>query len=835
MLQTTYLHSGWEFAEKSWPGGRVGAIAASWLPATVPGHVHLDLVENGVIAHPFERMNELGCQWVDLKDWSYRTTFEWRPKEELPKRILRFEGLDTVCELFLNDEKIGEHDNMFVSLEIDVTDKLKLGENSLRIDFKSAVKVGQERREIYFEKEGIAPDVRNFDERAFVRKAQYMFGWDWSPRLVSCGIWRPISLVEYSARITGIHVQQTHLGDGSVEILCDVQHDGDADGWMVHGFDPDGLSIDEFQMASPGESIVIASPILWTPGDPKMYELAFTLASAKMATESLFDEGEDETIEVHEISYVNIGLTQTKLLREPDKFGESFEFEVNGRKIWTRGGNWIPDHSFPSVVNKDQYRDRLEKAKDMGFNMLRVWGGGLYETNEFYDLCDELGILVWQDFPFACSYYPDDEAWQKTIRAEAEANVMRLRNHACLALWCGNNENEEMYANAWGGIQRRPSRYYGDNHYDKVLPHVVSKLDSGTCYIPSSPIGQNPDNDGKAEKQTGPNSGGYGDQHCWDVWHGRGDWKYYADSTGRFSSEYGFASSCGTALWARTLDESDWDPHSPAMKWHDKTGKGNETFHGYVKLHYPDSPTVEDWVFYSQLNQRDALRFGIEHYRRSEFCRGSLIWQLNDCWPVQSWAILDSDGDYKALAYDLRRLYADRLLSIVRENDKVTVWAVNDSEDPWVASIYLSAVHLRTGEVLAVWESDFELEPDRREPVLEESIHGLSMPDVLLTAVDGYGEIYTWQLLSEPKSARYAPPEPLVVSTWNEGVLTIKTSTPLVDLMLTEDGATTKFIDNFVTVPQASVFSVRVTNIPDSIEARSLAGIHRVKITRSQL
>lgn len=834
MLQKTYLHSGWEFAEKSWPGGKIATVETGWLPATVPGHVHLDLVESGVIGHPFERMNELGCQWVDQKDWSYRTTFEWRPNDELPHRVLRFDGLDTVCTIFLNDEQIGEHDNMFTALEIDVTDRLKLGENTLRIDFQSAIRVGNERREAYFAQEGIAPDVMNFDERAFVRKAQYMFGWDWGPRLASCGIWRPVSLIEFSARITGIEIRQSFTAEGGVQIQCEVAHEGEADGWMAHCFDQDGNTVEGFMMMGPGDSALISDPILWDPRAPHLYEINFTLASV-VPPDKIDEFDDDPGVRVHDITTRKIGIRDIHLLREADQWGESFEFVLNGERIWARGANWIPDHSFPSIVNKDQYRDRLAKAKDMGFNMLRIWGGGLYETEEFYDLCDELGILVWQDFPFGCSYYPDDETWQEVIRAEATENVMRLRHRPSLALWCGNNENLEMFANAWGGPERQPKRYYGGNHYDKVLPEVVEKYCPTISYIATSPIGDNPNNDGKAEKQKGPNSGGFGDQHCWDVWHGRGDWKYYTDSTGRFSSEYGFASSCSSALWARTLDRTDWDPHSPAVKWHDRTGKGHETFHGYVKLHYPEPVTLEDWVYYSQLNQRDALRCGVEHYRRSEFCRGSLIWQLNDCWPVQSWAILDSAGDYKALAYSLRDLYADELLSIVRDEDQVTLWAINDGVDVWDSVVNLSAIQLRSGELLETYEVDIHLPPNSRSQILEMSISGMSGPDVIIVAEDLFGSAQSWKLIAEPKSARYAPAQPLVVSTYQDGVLTIKTETPLVDLMLTEDGAPTPFVDNFVTIATPGVFEIRVNRVPDSLEARSLAGFHQIKFTRSPL
>jgi len=840
MLQTTYLHSGWEFARADQIGRKVGFSDAEWLPAQVPGHVHLDLVINGVIADPFERMNELGCQWVDEHDWTYRTTFEWMPTDELPRRALRFEGLDTVCTVLLNGEVVAEHDNMFVALEVDVTDRLAAGENALEIRFRSAVKVGEERRAAYFAANGIAEDTERFDERPFVRKAQYMFGWDWGPRLVSCGIWRPVTLVEYAARLVDVHVTQERR-DGDL-IVLNIKSELDGEGTVVHHLEEVGARVGD-------GAFLLHRPVRWDPDHP----LAFRLTSALLPPDAdmepfsmSLDEIEDDferdaaeaiqlaTLETdaHDLREQNIGIVETRLLREPDEFGESFEFEVNGRRIWARGANWIPDHSFPSIVDKARLRDRLEKSVDMGFNMLRIWGGGLYETDEFYDLCDELGILVWQDFPFACSYYPDDEAWQQVIRQEAEANVRRIRNHPCLALWCGNNENHEMHFNKWGDASKHPSYYYGSALYDGTLPQVVEALDPGRSYIASSPIGTPPAEKVVDAKRRGPNADHYGDQHNWDVWHGRGDWKHYTDSKGRFSSEYGFASSCSTALWAKTLGEQDWDPHSAAVRWHDKTGKGHDVFHGYVELHYPKPVTLEDWVYYSQLNQRDALRHGIEHYRRSEFCRGSLIWQLNDCWPVQSWAILDSDGTYKALAYELRRLYADLLISLERENDTVRVWAINDGPHDLGGLLNVRAIEVSTGNLLGEWEADFTIDADSRGVVIDFSVAGMAVPDVLLIAEAG--EATAWQLLAEPKQARYAAPASLTISTHEEGYLRIECPTPVVDLMLTSDGDPSPFLDNFLT-SEGGVLEVRCPKLPDTIEARSLAGEHRIRVTRSPI
>jgi beta-mannosidase len=840
-MQQTYLHSGWEFIERGAESRNVGTVKPEWLPAQVPGHVHLDLVANGVIADPFVRMNELGCQWVDLKDWVYRTSFEWEADDDLPGRVLRFEGLDTVCSIYLNDEKIADHDNMFVPLEVDVTHRLKDGRNDLRVEFESAVRVGNERRAEYFAEQGLDDKIERFDDRSFVRKAQYMFGWDWGPRLVSAGIWRPVSLIEFSTRILDVHARVTRK-DGDIYVI-DIKSEIEGEGTVVHCLDGIGCHVGD-------GSFVLKSPPLWSPDQPFLLNLTTGLLSPDadlMPFQVDLDAAEDDdereeasaiqsgllSEDALDVRETSLGVAEVKLLREPDEYGESFEFTVNGQPIWARGANWIPDHSFPSVIDSARLRDRLEKAVDMGFNMLRVWGGGLYETDEFYDLCDELGILVWQDFAFGCAYYPDTGKWQEVIAKEAEVNIKRLRNHPCLALWCGNNENHEMFFNQWGGPDVQPPRFYGLNHYDEVLPKAVEAFDPGRSYIPSSPIGTPPAESVVDAKRRGPNADGYGDQHNWDVWHGRGDWKYYADSKGRFSSEYGFASSCSTSVWAKTLDESDWDPHSPVVKWHDKTAKGHETFHGYVELHYPKSETLEDWVYYSQLNQRDALRLGVEHYRRSPFCRGSLIWQLNDCWPVQSWAILDGDGNYKALAYELRRLYADRLLSLERQGETIRLHACNDGEYSWEFGIAIEAFDTRTGEVVEAWGEEAGVDPNARGVVLEVDLTGLNVSETVLIA-SATGADSTWMLLNEPKLMRLAPPSLLTVSTHAPGVLQIASDAPVFDLMLTSDGDPSPFKDNFVTSVDGFI-EVRCEKLPETIEARSLAGEHRLRVTRSPL
>lgn len=819
MQGITYLNEGWEFIETRLdkPKAVIGYSDAEWLSAVVPGNVHLDLMEHGVIPNPHERMYEMGVQWVDETDWSYRCIFEWQNDEDLPNKLIHFEGLDTVCTVSLNGEKIAEHDNMFVPLKVDVSGLLLDGENELRVDFKSALNVGRERKAAYFKAEGMSENVERFDERSFVRKIQCMYGWDWGPRLVSCGVFRPVQIIEYSTRIASLSARQDWNPDGSVTLTALCAIEGDDETVEFELTDP----FDAETIVSEDGVFKIENPMLWWPagsGGQPLYTLTATAGEVSKT--------------------IKIGLRTVKLLREKDEIGESFEFEVNGEKIYCKGFNWIPDWSFPGALTRTRISERVEQAADLGSNMLRIWGGGTYESDDFYDVCDEIGILVWQDFMHACAYYPDTGEWLDVAKTEATSNIERLRHHASLALWCGNNENLTMWQGKWNWFGHpQPPRFYGSNLYDGVYPELVAALDPERSYIHTSPCG---DIEGDC------NAGKVGDSHYWDAWHGRGDWKYYLDSEARFSSEYGFASSCSLALWEDTLALEDWDYQSPAVRWHDKTRKGYETFVGYAELHYPKSESLEDWVYYSQLNQRDALRMGVEHFRRNAFCRGSLIWQLNDIWPVQSWAVIDSSGRYKAAAHEIgRRLYNNEILSLERVKDKVKVHFVSDElgEGSELTTVYAQAIHIETGEVLNNWESEFEAGPGLREVVAELELTGFATPDTLITAWTDAGHTPVWHLLDEPKNMRWGSANPILGSTMEPDTLhrndgpyfAIALDGPVVDLMLSVDGDTSVFMENFITVASGGVVEIPVTEPITHFEARSLAGHHETRMTRSPL
>jgi beta-mannosidase len=673
--------------------------------------------------------------------------------------------------------------------------------------------VGLERRARYFEKEALREPILRFDDRAFVRKAQYMFGWDWGPRLVSAGICGEVSLIEHSGRLLDVHVLQRHLPAGAVEL--ELRSELDGPGHVLHFLEGRQSPIED------GEVVRLEQPELWWPaglGAQRLYGVRSFLVPEPCAR---LEEAERAALDVQER---RIGLRQVRLLRQPDSFGESFELEVNGKPFWAVGANWIPDHSFPAAVTAERYREQVARARDLNMNMLRVWGGGLYESEAFYAACDELGVLVWQDFPYACSYYPDDQAAQAEAEREAVSAVKRLRHHASLAIWCGNNENLVMYQDKWVDPAQHPPRYYGEAIYEGVLPQVVARLDPEHPYVASSPAGGE-----------NANASGVGDQHYWDVWHGRGDWKFYRDSGARFASEFGFASAPShaalCAMMSGTLDAHkeplELDARHRVARWHDKTAKGYETFIGYVELHYPPARNLEEWAYTSQLNQRDALRQAIEHYRRSEFCKGTLIWQLNDCWPVQSWAVLDSLGAYKAAAFELRRLYAPALVSLECDEQRLRVWTILDNAPKSLsAQLSVEARRLGDGKVLQRWELDVVLQPGQRQLSLDEPLPGFE-PETTLLVAELAGQ-KSHRLLCEPKQARLSAPE--LRATLAGSKLTLTSNVPVVDLFVWDPAGGLCLLDNFITLAHAGELVLRASGVAHTLSARSLAGRHSISV-----
>lgn len=685
------LHTGWRVREIPKPGASP-STALPELHAEVPGYVHLDLMRAGVIGDIFYRMMERSAGWVDEADWRYETAFMVEDPPDYATLI--FHGLDTVAVVTLNGEPLGHTDNMFVPHALPVGGRLRPGKNTLHVTLRSALEVGRQRRAAWAESgnEAMEPDWFMWGARSFVRKAQYMYGWDWGPEPVSGGIWKPVELVTVPvARLLDWRhtVDFTESGEAVVRLHMNVDRAPSARDTpltvtaaitgvrnMEGGFDdempaPVSAPVQSGEApASVALEIRVPHPRRWAPPrpdaadsllSPPLYDLAFTLT----AGEEIVDE-----------KHAAIGLRTIELVRQPDADGkgESFQFRINGEDVFMKGANWIPADSFPSRTDGERLAHLITSARDAGVNMLRIWGGGLYESTEFYDLCDRLGILVWQDFAYACAYYPDTGSYADAAREEAARAIRRLRNHPSLALWCGNNENAMMHYHRWAG-DNTPARELGERIYHQVLPEVLTVEDPSRPYWPSSPYG-GPD----------PNGEDFGDRHNWNVWHSQGpasryqgDWPGYEEDRSRFVSEFGFASSCGLTAWDSCLEPQDKNPWSPAVRWHDKTRKGYDVYMGYIARHFPEPQTLADLVYFSQINQAEALKFGVEHWRRLKGrCWGTLYWQWNDCWPVQSWSVIDYAGEPKAAWYATRRFYAPVLLSLQRDGETVEAHLTND-------------------------------------------------------------------------------------------------------------------------------------------------------------
>ncbi len=669
MKTTLDLHTNWRFRQVS---------KTEWYPATVPGCVHTDLLANQLIDDPFYRDNESKLQWIEGEDWEYRTTFRFDGKLMASQHIdLVCDGLDTFATIYLNDEKILTTDNMFRTWRVDVKTFLRAGDNELRIVFESAT---EKIKPILFHDERDYPaQLDAIGTRPHTRKAQYHFGWDWGPRFVTCGIWRPIRLEAWdNLRIESVHITQQHLSD-SLAVLnldCEIQSTNYAEidveiSVFEYGVEIQRSVVEDVPSNSFDCSIDIEEPHRWWPagyGDQFLYEICVELLYG--------GEPVDQQI-------TRIGLRTLDVRRQPDEFGQSFEFVINDVPIFAKDGNWIPADSFPSRVSKERYRGLLQSCVDANMNMLRVWGGGIYESDDFYDLCDELGILVWQDFMFACAMYPAHDEFLTSVEFEVIDCITRLRNHACLAVWCGNNENEWGWL-VWGLKEKHPQHMW-ENYKtlnQKLLPRLCEEYDPTRLYWPSSPSSnfEHPD----------PNSDDIGDVHYWSVWHNAEPFQNYCTRQPRFISEYGFQSFPMLESVKKFTTPDDYNIESPVMLHHQKNDLGNQLIREYMLRDYPEPKDFESFLYVSQILQAEGIKIGAEHFRRLRpRCMGSLYWQINDCWPVASWSSIDYYGTWKALHYAAKRFYAPVLVSPVFKDGHIDVTLVSDLPDASAGTLEL--------------------------------------------------------------------------------------------------------------------------------------------------
>ena len=668
MVSRYSLNGEWELAS-------VKGRHRKWMPAEVPGCLHTDLMSNGVISDPFYRFNEHDAMVHERSDWKYRRRFHLSDAQynAMMRRRVRLvcDGLDTFATIKLNGNLVGKAGNMFVGHEFDIKKLLKKGRNELLIIFESAVRVGSRLRA----KHGRSSGGHGFEIRSYVRKAQYSFGWDWGPELPTMGIWKDIYIESYDEKIRDVcfRVLEADAGEAEVKVLVDIDVGRGRKLDCEISLDGRTSTISRKSKSTSetiSERFVIRKPRLWWPngyGKPNLYPLKVKLLSNGKAVDS---------------KELDVGIRTVELVQEKDAEGRNFLFKVNGVPVYCRGANFIPTDNFLHRTTDEKYSQLLQMAADANMNMLRIWGGGIYENDVFYSLCDRLGLMVWQDFMFACAMYPHTKFFLKNVDMEARKVVTRLRNRPCVTIWCGENEDHIWYGEHETQVHRRrthtwwddPKFVWGQKIYHEILLEICEELDPTRPYTPGSPVGAGPNGELNANSMT------EGDRHAWDVWSGWADYHDYRKDTGRFQSEFGFQAPPNLSTIRKYALPEDLHPQSRWMEHHNKQGGGNERLYRYLSEHHVVPTDLDEFIFLCQVNQGEALKTGVEHFRRRKFkTAGALIWQMNDCWPVTSWSMVDCESRPKLSYYFARRFFAPVLLSIVETRAGIEVWLTNDT------------------------------------------------------------------------------------------------------------------------------------------------------------
>lgn len=666
------LLANWEFTQ---------AGKEEWREAVVPGTVHQDLLRANLLPDPYYGLNEKEIQWVENEDWTYRTSFTLSA-DDLRHDELRlvFEGIDTYADIYLNGALILQSDNMFVGHSVPVTRLLKEGENRLVAHFHSPIATAMPQWESCGFNYPADNDHAERRTSVFTRKAPYSYGWDWGIRMATSGIWRPVRLEAFDrAAIEDFHVEQSALSEAQASlvhhlevtnVLADtvtvqVRIDYNCEGQNGFVTATKTLAPDLNRIDIP---MTISQPKRWMPngwGKPYLYDITATVSQRDG---TLLDS-----------TTHRIGLRTVRVVNEKDAHGESFFLEVNGIPMFAKGANYIPQDAMLPAVTTERYRRLFRDIREANMNMIRIWGGGVYEDDRFYDLADENGILIWQDFMFACTAYPADPQFLRRVQAEADYNIRRLRNHACLALWCGNNEILEGLK-YWGWQKKYTPEVYQrflddyDTLFRGLLPAAVERLDSGRFYVHTSPYFAN---------WGRPKSWGTGDSHNWGIWYGRKPFESVDTDSCRFMSEFGFQSFPEMKTIASFASPADYAIESEVMNSHQKSSIGNHLIRSYMERYYHVPDSFADFVYVGLVMQGEGIARGLRAHRRMRpYCMGTLYWQLNDSWPVVSWSGIDYYGNWKALHYAARRSFAPVALDALEEGGRLNVYLLSDSLAP---------------------------------------------------------------------------------------------------------------------------------------------------------
>ncbi|MFI0791307.1 glycoside hydrolase family 2 protein [Micromonospora rubida] len=684
------LPEGWVL--RAVPGPQVPPeIVDRAVPATVPGCVHTDLLAAGLIPDPYLDDNETALAWIGRTDWVYETTFD-APPGAADRVDLACAGLDTVATVTLNGAEVGRAENMHRGHRFDVTSALRPGANTLAVRFDSPYRYAEAHRDRLGDRPNAYPEPFNF-----IRKTACNFGWDWGPTVVTAGIWQDIALHAWStARLAAVRPLVTVAdGVGRVELRVEVERAAEEP--VTVRVEVAGATAEAVVAAgrrTAALTVEVRDPTLWWPrgyGGQPLHPLAVTLRAADGRELDAWSR--------------RIGFRTIRLDTAPDEHGSAFALHVNDVPVFVRGVNWIPDDAFPNRVTRQRLAERFDQAAGANINLLRVWGGGRYESEDFYELADERGLLVQQDFLFACAAYPEEEPFRSEVEAEAREQVTRLAAHPSLVLWTGNNENIWGWHD-WDWQEPLAGRTWGRGYYLDVLPRIVAELDPTRPYWPGSPWSGG--SDGSGGEEIHPNDPAHGTTHIWDVWN-TDDYTRYREYVPRFVAEFGYQAPPAYATLRRAISDDPLAPDSPGMAHHQKAADGDAKLQRGLDAHLPPPVDFDEWHYFTQLNQARAIQLGVEHFRSHRpVCAGTIVWQLNDCWPVTSWSAIDGDGRRKPLWYALRRAYADRLLTVQPRDGGLALVAVNETGRPWRAATTVTRLTL-AGEPRAKTTYDLDV------------------------------------------------------------------------------------------------------------------------------
>lgn len=801
-----------------------------WMTTKVPGDVHSTLMEHGVIDNPFFGHNDQKCRWVEEKVWWYRTVFthdEGVDPEAGERMELIFDGLDTFATVYLNGVELGSTDNMFIEHAFDVTRELKKGKNTLAVKFDPVHLYAESKKQYYWS--GFSK------KRIWTRKAQSHYGWDWGPRLVCAGIWKDVHLVKRTkAAIQDVFARTTTVDEekAAIDVTLNIQaYDRKADysaqvtlknqeGQVVseallqvnqnEGVHTDGAII--AQGLSGEATLHVHDPILWWThdlGEPYLYQLEVKLFTG--------DQAIDHFVQ-------SFGIRTLELMLHDEEGEHAFTFKLNGIKLFAKGANWIPIDSFIASVPDERYTHLLTMSRDANMNMLRVWGGGIYERDIFYEECDRLGMLVWQDFMFACALYPDyNRNFMNNVKREVEQVVKRLRSRTCLALWCGNNENDWLYEalHASGEIAHP---FYGEKIYHELMPVLMEELDPTRLFWPSSPYGGNDHNSREV-----------GDTHNWQVWHGNIEPRVFGEPQlqdysveglsftnfkkdyTKFASEFGMHASSNRYTLARNIPAQAFYWGSEEMMYRNKDmhhKKGILLMEGYT-----GAPSdIEEYMNFSMLTQAEGLKYGIEHYRRNKpSTSGALFWQLNDCWPGTSWSVIDYYGLPKAAYHYSRKFFAPVLYTIDYDADQeLLIWALNDRREVLQDEVTLMVWGL-DGDLLC--QRDYSIEVCGNDKRLldvipeQDLLKGMDPAKVVMVLRSKHGAAEDqFVYLRSHKEMEFQPTRVQVAVDEQEGLVRLKADGVARMVKLELDEAWLSLSDNFFDLLPGEEKVVRITH-----------------------